>query len=40
MGAGRHVVDLAQGQRLTPGVYLVRLSQGGRSKVVRTTVLE
>lgn len=40
MGAGRHVVELAQGRRLAAGVYLVRLSQNGQARVVRTTVLD
>ncbi len=38
-GAGRHAVDLAEGRQLPPGLYLVRLTQGVHSRVVRTAVL-
>ncbi len=39
MGAGRHVVDLAEGKHFAPGVYLVRLTQGGRSLSARACVV-
>ena len=38
-GAGRRTVDLAAGARLSPGVYIIRLTQSGRSKVKRVTVV-
>ncbi len=38
-GAGTHVADLAQGRRLPAGVYLVRLTQGRNSTVMRATVI-
>jgi len=38
--AGHHVVDLAESGRLAPGVYLIRLSQGARSRARRVTVLQ
>ena len=40
LGAGRQAVDLSQGRRLPPGVYLVRLTQGANARVVRAAVLE
>jgi hypothetical protein len=40
LGAGRHAVDLTEGRRLTAGLYLVRLTQGGRARVARVVVLE
>jgi hypothetical protein len=39
-GAGAHVVDLAAGARIAPGLYFVRLRQGANEKVARVTVLE
>ena len=38
-GTGRHAVDLAAGNRLAPGVYLVRLTQAGKSVVMRASVV-
>jgi len=38
-GTGRHTVDLAAGTRLAPGVYLVRLTQAGKSVVMRASVV-
>ncbi|HKQ59079.1 MAG TPA: T9SS type A sorting domain-containing protein [Candidatus Eisenbacteria bacterium] len=39
-GAGQQMVDLsAGGPRLTPGIYLVRLTQGKRSVVTRASVV-
>ncbi len=39
LGAGRHAVDLAPGQALPAGVYLVRLVQGRQSRTSRVEVL-
>jgi len=39
LGAGRHTVDLAAAKPVAPGVYLVRLSQGGRSTSERVSVV-
>jgi hypothetical protein len=39
LGAGRHAVDLAAGRPLAPGIYLVKLTQGAHSRVVRAAVL-
>jgi type IX secretion system substrate protein len=38
-GAGRQTVDLAAGARLPPGVYVIRLTQDGRSTVKRVSVV-
>jgi hypothetical protein len=38
-GPGTHVADLAQGRRLAAGLYLVHLTQGGSSRVLRATVI-
>jgi hypothetical protein len=40
MGAGRHVVDLASDRRLRAGIYVVRLTQGGLQRNVRSAVLD
>ena len=40
LGAGRHSIDLAEGRRVKPGIYFVRLTQGASSRIVRTTVLD
>jgi len=40
LGAGRHVVDLAAGQRLAQGLYLVRLTQGTNTRTSRVAVLK
>ena len=39
LGPGRHSVRLGEGSRITPGVYLVRLTQAGRSLARRVAVL-
>ena len=39
-GAGEYTVSLGEGQRLAPGLYLVRLRQGTDSRVARVTVLQ
>jgi hypothetical protein len=38
LGTGRHVVELGRG--LTPGLYLVRLTQGAQVRVLRVAVVE
>jgi hypothetical protein len=40
LGAGRHELDLAQGSRFAPGLYLVRLTQGASVRVTRVAVLD
>ena len=40
LGAGRHRVDLGAGQRLAPGVYMLRLTQGSEARGVRVTVVD
>lgn len=40
LGAGKHSLNLAAGQRLTAGLYFVRLTQGGNKRIARVTVLE
>jgi hypothetical protein len=39
LGAGRHTLDLGQGQHLAPGLYLVSLRQGTNTRVARVAVL-
>ncbi|MFI5371369.1 MAG: FG-GAP-like repeat-containing protein, partial [Candidatus Eisenbacteria bacterium] len=39
LGVGRHVIDLTGGERLPPGLYLLRLTQDTHVRVVRVTVL-
>ncbi len=39
-GAGRHALDLGEGARLAPGLYLVRLTQGGSVRATRVAVLK
>ena len=40
LGAGRSTeLDLGAGQRLAPGLYLVRLRQGANTSVARVAVL-
>ncbi|HEY2955947.1 MAG TPA: VCBS repeat-containing protein [Candidatus Eisenbacteria bacterium] len=38
-GQGLHSVDLAGGRALAPGLYLVRLSEAGRERVLKACVL-
>jgi len=40
MGVGRHAVDLANGGRIAPGVYWVRLTQGASSRISRVAVVD
>jgi hypothetical protein len=39
LGAGRHLVDLAGDQALSPGLYLLRLTQGSNARTTRVVVL-
>ena len=39
LGAGSHLVTLGEGRTLTPGVYLLRLTQGSRSIMARSIVV-
>jgi hypothetical protein len=39
LGAGSHVVELSQARALPAGIYLVRLTQGGRSLTTRGVVI-
>jgi len=39
LGPGRHTVDPGIGRKLRPGLYLVRLTQGGESRVIRAAVV-
>ncbi len=39
LGPGNHVVTLGDGRTLTPGIYLLRLSQASRSLTVRAAAL-
>ena len=38
LGAGSHAVNLAEGHALRGGIYLVRLTQGMRSRSIKTIV--
>jgi hypothetical protein len=40
MGVGPHAVDLANGSRIAPGVYWVRLTQGATSRMARVAVVD
>ena len=39
LGAGHHALDLGEGRRLAPGLYLVCLRQGASRRVTRVAVL-
>ena len=39
LGAGSHVVDLTRGERLPAGIYLIRLTRGGRALTARAVVI-
>ena len=39
LGAGRHTVDLGP-RNLSPGIYLLRLTQDGESRVARVTLID
>jgi hypothetical protein len=40
LGAGRRTVNLAEGRRLAPGLYWVRLAQGANRRSTRVVVIE
>jgi hypothetical protein len=40
LGAGRHTVDLDVGERMAPGLYVVRLRHGSDARVMPVTVLK
>ena len=40
LGAGRHTLDLGEGRRLAPGLYLVCLRQGANTRMTRVAVLK
>jgi hypothetical protein len=40
LGAGRHMVSLAEGGRVAPGVYWVRLTQGANQRTTQVVVIE
>jgi len=40
LGAGRHSIRLSPERRLAPGIYLVRLRQGGETRVARAAVIQ
>ena len=40
LGPGRHTMDLAEGRRFAPGLYLVRLTQGADARVRRVAVID
>ena len=40
LGAGRHTVVVAMEGRLSPGLYMVRLTQGGESRTTRAVVIQ
>jgi hypothetical protein len=40
LGEGRHTVNLAEGHKVAPGLYWVRLAQGANRRVTRVAVIE
>ena len=40
LGIGRHVVDLAAGRSIAPGVYMIRLTQGQDARALRAVILD
>jgi hypothetical protein len=40
LGVGRHLVNLSAERRFAPGVYLLRVTQGGTHRVARLTVID
>ena len=40
LGPGRHVVDMAEGSGVAPGIYFVRLIQGSNERQTRVAVIE
>ena len=39
LGAGAHIVEFAPAGALAPGLYLIRLHQGARSRVARAALI-
>jgi len=39
LGAGRHVVQLSPGRALPAGIYMIRLTQRGQSRVTRAAIM-
>jgi hypothetical protein len=39
LGAGQHVVNLARGARITPGIYFIRLRHDGHNVATRVAVV-
>ncbi|HXJ67509.1 MAG TPA: T9SS type A sorting domain-containing protein, partial [Verrucomicrobiae bacterium] len=39
LGAGEHLVNLTEGRRLAPGVYMLRLTRGDESLTARAVVI-
>jgi tripartite motif-containing protein 71 len=39
VGVGQHTLDFGAGQRLAPGLYLVRLTQGANTRTTRVAVI-
>ena len=40
LGVGRHTVNLAEGRRVAPGLYWVRLTQGANQRTTRVAVIQ
>ena len=40
LGAGRHTLNLAEGRRVVPGIYWLRLVQGANQRTARVAVIE
>jgi hypothetical protein len=40
LGVGIHTVDLAAARHLSPGLYLVRLTQGANVRTARVVVVK
>ena len=40
LGAGRHTANLAEGRKVVPGIYWVRLVQGANRRAMRVAVIE
>jgi hypothetical protein len=40
MGPGKHVMDLGRPLRVRPGLYFIRLAQGGTARVARAVVMQ
>jgi hypothetical protein len=40
LGGGRHAVNLAEGRRVAPGLYWVRLTQGANQRTTRVAITQ